>query len=225
MSDSAILFDLDGTLIDSLEDIAESANRALAREGFPTHPIADYKHFVGEGVVVLLQRILPPDHRDDATIERVAAVYRESYATGWNLKTRLYDGVPELLDELAARAIPLAVLSNKPDEFTKLCVKQYLARWPFRQVIGQRSDLPRKPDPGGALLIARELGVDPRRCLFVGDTATDMRTARGAGMHAVGVHWGFRAVPELLEAGADAIIDHPRDLLAVLDQHTGRAGL
>lgn len=217
MSDAAVVFDLDGTLIDSLDDIADAANRALAGAGFPTHPAADYRHFVGEGVAVLIRRILPAECRDEATLERVAAAYLDAYAAGWHVKTRPYDGIPELLDALVARGVPLAVLSNKPQDFTELCVRQFCAAWPFRPIVGQRDGVPRKPDPASALAIARELGLDPAACWFVGDTRTDMETASRAGMRPIGVSWGFRDVAELTASGAERVIHHPRELLDLLD--------
>jgi phosphoglycolate phosphatase len=220
MSSPAVLFDLDGTLLDTLDDIADSANRALVTQGFPAHPNEDFRRFIGDGVQMLVRRALPEDRRDDETIARVVVAYRDEYAIGWDVKTRPYPGIAELLDELAGRKVQLAVLSNKPDEFTRLCVAGYLGRWPFRVVLGQREDLPRKPDPTGALRVAAELGVTPAQCYFIGDSVADMTMARRAGMHAVGVAWGFQPVDVLREAGAETIVDRPTDLLPILD-HEG----
>jgi phosphoglycolate phosphatase len=213
----AILFDLDGTLLDTLTDIAHAANEALEREGFPTHPEADYLRFIGEGVHVLFRRALPPQQSDDTLVGRCVECFQEAYGRSWNVHTRPYAGIPELLDALTARGLALAVLSNKPEDFTKLYGETYLAPWPFQAVVGQREGVPRKPDPASALEIAESLGVAPASCLFVGDTVVDMQTASNARMVPVGVSWGFQPIEALREAGALAIIDRPSDLLALID--------
>ena len=213
----AILFDLDGTLLDTLEDIAQAANDVLAGLDLPTHPPGAYRRFIGDGVAMLFRRALPPDRVAPGTVDRCVAGFEETYGRSWNVRTRPYDGIPGLLDDLAARGLGLAVLSNKPDAFTRLCAAEYLARWPFRAVVGQRAGVPRKPDPAGALEIAERLGVPVERFLYVGDTAVDMETARRAGMYPVGVAWGFRPIEELRAGGAAAIIERPADLLELLE--------
>jgi phosphoglycolate phosphatase len=140
------------------------------------------------------------------------ARFGATYGRSWNVRTRPYDGIPELLDDLAARGIGLTLLSNKPDAFTRLCAGHYLARWPFHVVLGAREGVPRKPDPTAARELAARVGLDPAAIAYLGDSAVDMQTARRAGMHPVGASWGFRPVSELLEGGAAVIIDHPRDL-------------
>src|SRR5512145_2696504 len=125
----AVLFDLDGTLLDTLQDIADACNAALARNGFPAHPVDAYRYFVGDGVPALVSRVVPPDRQDAATLGKMASAYREEYQQRWNATTRPYAGVPELLDELTARGLVLAVLSNKPDDFTRRCVSEFLPRW------------------------------------------------------------------------------------------------
>ncbi len=212
----AMLFDLDGTLLDTLDDLGDSINRALARFGFPGHPRDAFRYFVGDGVRMLVERALPEDRRDPATNEAVLKAYREEYRQGWNCKTRVYPGIPELLDALTARGIALGVLSNKPHDMTRKCVEGYLARWTFDVVFGQRDTVARKPDPAGALEAARHLDVAPAEVLYLGDTSTDMDTARAAGMFAVGATWGFRPESELREHGAQAIVHHPDDVLELL---------
>lgn len=212
----AVLFDLDGTLLDTLDDLGDSINRALVRLGFPTHGRESFRYFVGEGARMLVERALPEDRRDAATAEAALRAYREEYRTGWNIKTRIYDGIPELLDTLTARGIALGILSNKPHEMTLQCVQGYLARWSFGVILGQRDHVARKPDPAGAREAAAALQVAPAEVLYLGDTATDMQTARAAGMFAVGAAWGFRPVQELQEHGAHAIVQHPRDVLEQL---------
>lgn len=213
----AVLFDLDGTLLDSLADIADAANRVLTAQGFPAHPHTSYRRFIGDGVPTLFSRALPEPNATPEQIAACANAFRQEYAGAWNVASRVYDGIPELLDTLIARGLALAVLSNKPDVFTKECVRHYFARWPFGPVYGDRAGIPRKPDPSGARAIAAELGCDPSAILYVGDTSVDMTTAQRAGMPAVGVSWGFRPVAELWESGARAVIDHPGELVAILD--------
>jgi phosphoglycolate phosphatase len=217
MTFRAVMFDLDGTLLDTLADIARAANQALEREGMPAHPAADYRAFIGDGVAMLFRRALPPARAEDALIARCVEGFHDAYARCWDDRTRPFDGIPELLDALVARDLSLTVLSNKPDAFTRLYGERYLAPWPFRAVVGQRDHVPRKPAPAGALGIAEELGIEPAAFAYVGDSGVDMKTARAAGMFAIGVSWGFRPVEELRETGADAIIDHPAELLGLLD--------
>jgi len=208
-----VLFDLDGTLIDSLEDIGRAANWALAERGFPTHPVAAYARMVGEGVERLAERALPPGHRDADTLARWVALYRAQYARHETEHTRPYAGIPELLDALTARAVPFAVLSNKPDDAAQRLVATLLGRWRFAVVRGARPGVPKKPDPAAARAIATELGIAPGEWAYLGDTDTDIRTARGAGMIAIGVAWGFRP-DELVAAGALAVMQTPQELLA-----------
>lgn len=214
---SAVLFDLDGTLLDTLADIAHSANRVLAELGFPTHDIDAYRHFVGEGLIVLFRKALPADVNADEVMPRCAECFREAYGREWNVRTRPYDGIRELLDALAARPIEMAVLSNKPDAFTKRCVREYLSEYKFRMVLGQRDGVPRKPDPAGAAEIVEAMGIPPEQFLYLGDSAIDMKTATAAGMYAVGALWGFRSLAELEQSGAKTVINLPTDLLEVLD--------
>lgn len=212
----AVLFDLDGTLLDTLRDIGEACNRVLVERGYPPHPIEAYRYLVGDGARVLLSRALPEGSRDDATIDASLADYIAEYARGWNVHTQPYAGIADLLDALVVRGLKLAVLSNKPHPFTVQCVETFLARWTFHAVRGQTEAFPRKPDPGSALDVAHHLGTTPDRVCYVGDTGTDMQTATAAGMVAVGVLWGFRERAELEANGAKQIIAHPRDLLPLL---------
>lgn len=217
MQYQAIIFDLDGTLLDTLADIATAANVALSMEGFPEHPLDAYRRFVGNGVAILMQRALPESAREEAQIERCAARFRDVYRDRWNQQTQAYGGIPELLATLRQRQLHLGVLSNKPHEFTQQCVSAYFpADW-FACVLGQREGIPHKPDPSGVHEILRELQVPAERCLLVGDSAVDMQTAVRAGLKAIGVSWGFRSREELHEHGAAHVIDHPQELLTILD--------
>jgi len=211
-----VLFDLDGTLLDTLEDLADSTNAALRQLGFPPHPTDAYRYFVGDGVTNLILRTLPEAHRDEPTVARAVDLMRRLYGEHWADKTRPYPGVPELLDALVARGVKMAVLSNKPHESTLLCVDRLLPRWRFHAVIGQSKAVPPKPDLAGVRTIIAQLGVPAEQFLYLGDTNTDMATANAAGMFAVGVLWGFRPADELREAGARVLIARPTDLLDLL---------
>jgi phosphoglycolate phosphatase len=212
-----ILFDLDGTLLDTLEDLADSMNEVLGGLGYPTYPVEAYKFFVGEGVEVLVRRVLPEERRTPEIIEQALGDMREVYGRRWRLNTRPYAGVPELLGALSGRGLKLAILSNKVDAFTQIMVADLLAPWRFERVLGARPAHPKKPDPSGALEIAGALGLSPAKFLYLGDTAIDMKTAVGAGMFPVGVLWGFRPAEELRSGGASLLIEHPLDLLSILD--------
>jgi phosphoglycolate phosphatase len=212
----AVLFDLDGTLLDTLRDIGDACNRVLVERGYPPHPIDAYRYLVGDGARMLWARALPESHRDDATIETCLAAYIQEYARGWNVNTQPYEGIGEMLDALVERGLKLAVLSNKPHPFTVQCVDTFLARWQFHAVRGQSDAFPRKPDPASARHVAQQLGTTPDRVCYVGDTATDMQTATAAGMYPVGVLWGFRERDELEANGAKRIIAHPRELLPLV---------
>ncbi|MGE5599497.1 MAG: HAD family hydrolase [Bacteroidota bacterium] len=212
---SAVLFDLDGTLLDTLDDLAASMNAVLAGRGLPGHPVEAYRHFVGDGMETLVRRALPAGS-DEAAIAASLAAMRAEYGRRWADQTRPYPGVPDMLDALAARGLPMAILSNKPDDFSRLTVERLLPRWRFRAVVGMRPGVPRKPDPAAALQIASELKIPPNQFIYLGDTGTDMCTARGAGMYAVGALWGFRTAEELRENGAARLIAAPGELLALL---------
>jgi len=217
MSYQAVIFDLDGTLLDTLEDIGATVNRVLSARGFPVHPIDAYRFFVGDGVAKLIERALPADKQDAETVRSCLEAYREDYDQHWNVKTRLYDGVSAMLDALTDLGLKLAILSNKPHEFTERCVREYLSQWSFDVVFGQRDGVPLKPDPAGALAIAHILGIPPAACLYLGDTAVDIQTAIAAGMTPVGVLWGFRPAQELQESGAQILIEQPIETLGLLE--------
>ncbi|MDD2463393.1 MAG: HAD family hydrolase [Desulfobulbus sp.] len=208
----AVLFDLDGTLLDTLEDLANAGNRVLTGLSLPTHPVDAYRYFVGDGIATLVERILPPSHRQPERIASTVADFQREYAENWHDCSSPYAGIPEMLDHLVACGLRLAILSNKPDDFTQLCVEKLLPQWPFAPIFGQRPGIAKKPDPAAALEAAQRLNCRPKEVLYVGDTSIDMRTARSAGMDPVGVLWGFRGADELQEAGAAWLISHPREL-------------
>jgi phosphoglycolate phosphatase len=214
----AVLFDLDGTLLDTIEDLTDSMNAALARLGFPGHSSEACKQLVGEGVEHFAVGALPSEAgRDEAMVERCVGLMREEYRKRWAAKTRPYDGIAELLDALVGRGLGLAVLSNKADDFTKMMVSYFLPEWRFETVVGARPGVARKPDPAPALRVAEELGLAPGEIMFLGDSKTDMETARAAGMFPVGALWGFRSAEELLASGARNLIRRPDEFLGLID--------
>lgn len=210
----AVMFDLDGTLADTLADIAAAANHALTQLERPTHDVATYRYLAGQGLESLMVDALGPDHRH--LVERGMEIFRSYYAEHDMDHTGPYDGIPDLLDELEMLDMRLAVLSNKPDPATQRLMRTAFPRWDFDAVLGHREGSPLKPDPASAVEITQRLGIAPEAWLYVGDTRVDMETATRAGMFAVGVLWGFRDEPELRESGAKAIIRYPAELMGLL---------
>jgi phosphoglycolate phosphatase len=208
-----VIFDLDGTLADTLEDIAGAMNRVLGGRGLPVHGAASYKLMIGKGLRNLVGQTLPAGMRIEETIaaclDELIVVYREHCLD----KTHLYDGVADLVSRLRAEGVKLAVLSNKADDLTRRIVGALFDPGMFAVVVGARQGQPLKPDPTVALLVGDRLGVPPGRIAYVGDSGVDMRTAAAAGMAAIGVSWGFRTRDELVESGAIAVLDHPLELL------------
>lgn len=211
-----IIFDLDGTLLDTLEDLGNAVNHVLEENGFPIHTLDTYRYFVGDGTAMLIHRALPENKRNEDTVRICVQSFRKEYDKNWNVKTKPYDGVAEMLDILTAHKVKMAILSNKPDDFTKRCVARFLPNWTFDMILGQNTVFPLKPHPAGALEIAKYLNTPPSHCIYLGDTATDMKTAIAAGMFPVGVLWGFRTKKELRENGAQAIIKKPQDILNIV---------
>lgn len=212
----AVMFDLDGTLLNSLEDLANAANRTLAANGHPIHALSDYRYFVGSGAAKLIERALPSGHRTAMEIEKCLGQFLADYDQNWKVHTQPYPGISIMLDQLVDRRVRLAVLSNKPHAFTLRCVTQLLSAWSFDVVLGQRKQVPAKPDPAGALEAAEIMSLPPNAFVYMGDSAIDMQTAAAAGMFPVGVLWGFRPHRELEEGGAKAVIETPAEALRYL---------
>jgi phosphoglycolate phosphatase len=213
----AVLFDLDGTLLDTLADIANAVNTALASLGFPPHPVEAYRHFVGDGIDVLALRVLPENRRAPADAAACLAAINREYGAGLLVKTRPFSGVSEMLSRCAARGLKLGVVSNKPHELALRSVAASFDGSLFSVILGERKNAPTKPDPTLALEAAAALSVVPGQCLYVGDSGIDMKTAVNAGMFPVGVLWGFRDAAELLASGAKTLIEKPSELLTVLE--------
>jgi len=209
----AVIFDLDGTLLDTLEDLADSLNRVLRDKGFPTHPTEAFRYFVGSGAAMLVSRALPPEKRNDELTEDCLEAFRREYNRNWNMKTKPYNGVSELLDALTAKHIKMAVLTNKPQPFAELCIHEFFSGWEFEVILGQRDGVPMKPDPAGPREIVRCLDIPSHEFLYLGDSDVDMKTATKADMFPVGAMWGFRSEKELRESGAVEVIGRPAELL------------
>lgn len=209
----AVIFDLDGTLLNTLDDLADSMNAVLAKNRLPSHPASAYRHFVGDGIEMLVRRALPFEVADENELGRFVKAMKEEYACRWAIKTRPYPGIPEMLEAFAAAGFEMAVLSNKPDDASRHIIETFLPDVPFRYVLGAIPERPKKPDPGAALEIADRLLLPPTRFIFMGDSSIDMRTARAAGMFPLGVLWGFRGAEELIAAGAKLLVDEPISLI------------
>lgn len=209
----ATLFDLDGTLVDSLPDIAASMNQVLESRSLPVHPLPAYRLFVGEGMRKLAERCLPKDLKaPPRLIDDLVSEMKAVYSVRWREHPQPYIGIPELLDTLEEKGVRIGVLSNKPEEFTLEMVQYIFPEVPFDPVHGARDGIPLKPAADAVLAILREWDLRPDQVFYVGDTSTDILTGRNAGMPTIGVTWGFRDRGELEAAGATHIIDHPHEL-------------
>ncbi len=216
MNCKAIIFDLDGTLLDTLVDIADAANRVLSSRGYPVHSREAYKWFVGNGARRLIERTLPPDQLSAPIIEACLNDFIIDYNDHWSVATRPYPGITELISGLMDKRMHLCVVTNKPHQFARKMMDYYFETAAFGPILGQRDGIPPKPHPQQAIEAASEIGVNPAACLFIGDSAVDMETAVNAGMQPVGAAWGFRPTKELADAGAVKILNRPQELLAVI---------
>ena len=213
MNYEAAIFDLDGTLVNSLDDLADSANATLRAHSFPVHEVEVYRYFVGNGSRKLIERILPEEYAADmAFVEQFMSEYKDCYAQNLLQKTKPYDGIMEMLAELRRRGIPMAVCTNKHQSAAETIVEALFPHDTFWEIIGDQEGLPRKPDPQKVLRIMRNFGVTGKQTAYFGDTDVDMDTARNAGTFAVGVLWGFRPKEELIAHGADLLLSHPMEL-------------
>ncbi|HEY1083743.1 MAG TPA: HAD family hydrolase [Prosthecobacter sp.] len=215
----AFIFDLDGTLIDSLADIAGCINRMLEARGYPPcHDTGVFRQMVGDGMEKLVERALPEGARTEELIRVCTEEYRAFYDTHWQDQTRPYDQISETLAALKDRGIKVGVISNKAHRFTVPMTEHFFGAGLFDVILGQRPDVPRKPAPDGGLEAAALLGLRPEECAYVGDSGIDMAFAQSAGLYGIGVDWGFRTVQELTEHGARIIISQPGELLEILDK-------
>jgi phosphoglycolate phosphatase len=213
-----VLFDLDGTLVDTIDDIALSMNRALESQGFPAREPAEYPALVGRGIRNLARDCLPPGERTEENTGRVTEAAARFYAEKPVVRSRPYPGIPGLLAGLSQLKIRCAVLSNKPDAVARLVIGRLFPPDSFDLVQGEIPGVPRKPDPGAAWDILVSLGCTPRETIFMGDSEVDMETARNIGCFPLGVSWGFRPVETLEKAGAARIIQNPEELLDLIKE-------
>lgn len=216
MSIKLVIFDLDGTLVDTIEGLAVSMNAVLEARSLPTHSIQAYKSFIGNGLKNLVLRALPEIWREEKTINQGYMELLVQYRLHFKQGLSVYPGIGLLLDELAKQEINLGVNTNKNQEMTDWIVTQYLSKWSFVKVIGAQAAFENKPHPSAALSIAKQVGLTPEECLFVGDSEVDYQTAKNAGMKCVLVTWGFRTEAELLDLRHEYMIHAPVDLLKYL---------
>lgn len=210
-----IIFDLDGTLADTVDSLAYSGNKALEAVGFPPLPNNDYKYFAGDGADELVRRILRASGDEECTCyEKARAKYAQVFDALYLVEP--YEGIEATIQALKKSGIKLAVLSNKPHEKTIEVVETLFGKDTFDIIVGQHPDRNRKPSPDGVFYICKELGIPLSEILYVGDTSTDMKTGKSAGVYTVGVLWGFRTREELEENHADVIISHPMELMNVV---------
>lgn len=216
----ACVFDLDGTLTNTINAIAHFGNRALEAFGYNTIPVNDYKRYVGDGRTVLIHRMLKAVGAEDneENFNKVCRVYDEGYEADPLYDTDAYEGIRGLLKELKNRGIKTAVCTNKPDNVAQDVILKIFGEGVFDTVCGVIEGFPTKPEPYSALKITERLGVSPSECLFIGDTNVDIMTGINAGMTTVGVLWGFRERAELEEAGAEYIILRPSEILEIVEK-------
>lgn len=212
----AAIFDLDGTVLDTVESIATAGNRMLEALGMQPFPIENYKYYAGDGADTLVRRALKEAGDTGlAHFEEGLRIYREFFKTDCNYHVRAFPGMKETLQVMKEQGMKLGIVSNKPNQAALDVVAEFYGNL-FDAVLGHREDIPKKPNPAGTLQMARDFGVTPEQCIYVGDTNTDMQTGKGAGMYTVGVLWGFRDRKELEENHADVIIERPEELLEIM---------
>lgn len=211
----AVIFDLDGTLLNTLGDLRAATNHALEVRGLPPHSMEEIRQFIGNGIRLLICRAMP-EGTPEAEIDAALDDFKAYYAAHIHDRTVPYDGIPQLLTALRKRGIQVAVLSNKIDSASQQLI-EYFFPGKTDVVFGEHVGVPRKPDPTSCRMVMQQLGVQPEQVLYVGDSGTDMQTAKNAGLYAVGVTWGFRSKEVLLEYGADVLVHRPKQILQILD--------
>jgi len=211
----AVIFDLDGTLLNTLGDLRAATNHALEVRGLPPHSMEEIRQFIGNGIRLLICRAMP-EGTTEAEIDAALDDFKAYYAAHIHDRTVPYDGIPQLLTALRKRGIQVAVLSNKIDSASQQLI-EYFFPGKTDVVFGEHVGVPRKPDPTSCRMVMQQLGVQPEQVLYVGDSGTDMQTAKNAGLYAVGVTWGFRSKEVLLKYGADVLVHQPEQILQILD--------
>lgn len=212
----AVLFDLDGTLVNSLFDLAAATNYAIGKFKFPAREVKAFKLYAGDGMPKMIERALPPENRNSDTVAKIMPVFLSYYGEHYCDNTAAYSDMPELIEELKRRNIKIAVVTNKDEEMAKKVVKKLYGD-SFDLIMGKREEIPAKPDPTAAIIAMNKLCVKPEECLFVGDSKMDVKTGVNSKAYPVGVLWGFREKDELIEGGAKELISQPKELLAIID--------
>lgn len=213
MSNEMIIFDLDGTLIDSIEGISYSMNKVLEESGYPTHNNDKYKSFVGNGRSELVKKSLPEEIKKSNMLPYYISKYNDYYSKYWNYKMTPYSGIIELINSLTENGISVSVNTNKDSTTANLIIKKYFPDIDFTHVIGQSLNIKKKPDPGAVNLIIEEAGISRSKCIYVGDTEVDLKTAENSGVDCICVTWGFRSKKELIDRGANKIINRPEEII------------
>lgn len=217
MKIKAVFFDMDGTLVNSMNDLAASTNYAMAKFGYPEKPIKNYAYYAGNGIYVMIERALEPNKVDAETLKQIRDVFFDYYKDHCTVHTAVYKGVPELIAALKEKGIKVGCITNKVEPIAKNIINHFFGGMDV--VYGQIDGVPNKPDPLLTLKALDELGLDPKECLFVGDTSVDIETALNSGAVSLGVLWGFRTEDELRGAGADYIVSDAKEILEIIDTH------
>lgn len=212
-----MIFDLDGTLLNTLDDIGSATNTVLKRHNLAEYPLAEYRYFIGKGIYRLVYQVLPEELRTEETLQKIFQEVLDEYAKNLDIHTKPFAGIPELLDELTYRHIRMAILSNKAHELMDEVVNNHFAKWDFEVVFGARKNVPTKPNPQSAFEILEIMQLNAEEVVYIGDTDVDMQTANNAGFYAVGASWGFRTPEELKSNGAKLIIEKPQDLIELFN--------
>ncbi|MCC5467248.1 HAD family hydrolase [Pelosinus baikalensis] len=210
-----IIFDLDGTLLDTLSDIANSVNEVLASYGYPTHTKEEYRTKIGKGFRNLIEQSMPED-TEPAIIEEGLGKFIKAYHENYKKETKPYGGIVSLLKALNNKGIPIAVNSNKRNDYTNNLLRYLFPDIVFSAIYGERSGFAKKPDPQAALEIAKQMQLDPKEVLYIGDSKTDMITAQNAGMDSIGVLWGFRDEAELRHHNATYVVKRPQGIYNII---------
>lgn len=213
MKIKSIIFDLDGTLFNSIHDIAAANNMMLSKNNFSTHKVEDYISWIGNGALKLVVKSLPKSIQlsGSEVLNRYLLEYSEFYAQNINVKSRLYNGINDVLDFLTELNIPMSINTNKPHDLTMQVFDYYLKSWDFKFVVGQQFGVEKKPNPESAMQIAKELDINPENILFIGDSDVDLNTGKKAGMKTMGVTWGYDNINN--KTGFDVLVNNPSEII------------
>ena len=214
-----VIFDLDGTLLNTLEDIADCTNEVMKQNDFPISELSRYNYFVGNGIEDMVRSALPESERNnDSFVKKCTLEFANIYKDGWKNKTSIYDGILDLIRIIKSKNMKIAILSNKPDNFTKETIAHFFKDTEFDAIWGKKDEFPLKPSPESALALIKKLNVKAADVLYVGDTSIDMITAESSGFTSVGVLWGFRTEKELEVSGAQYIVKHPKEIIKIIEE-------